>query len=206
MDLSTIRAVSLEKAAEAGIYPPPHLPLLDRPHLKSSEQAVDRLLCLNAAAAVSYGLPREKAKSWLEQEALWSKLEEQERLFLANGVGNNALFQWQPEGIYILAWAVGMFGKIDLWEPCPDDLVFNLPDLKALAPTAGFRSALTLRAAAEIVALADLAYCIHWGVRDAKLNGKRSVRDVPELQIMERRRALDWLIEDEQWYSMSLDT
>jgi hypothetical protein len=206
MDLSAIRAASLVEAAKSGIFPPPHFPLLDPPHLKNSDQAVDRLLCLNATAAVSYGLPRETAKSWLEQEELWSKLEDEERQFLADAVGNKALFQWQPEGIFVLAWSVGMFEKIDLWEPCPNDLVFRLPDLKSSAPTAGFRSSLTLRSAAEIVSLADLAFCIHWGVRDARLKGRRAPGDVEELQIMERRRALDWLIEGENWYSMRFDT
>ena len=117
-----------------------------------------------------------------------------------------ALFQWQVQGIYILAWALGVLESIDLWKPCPDDLVLRLPDLKSLQATAELRRALALRPTTEIAAEADLAYCLHWAVRDARLNGRRTPADLEEIELVERRRALEWLLCDEDWYSISLDT
>lgn len=206
MDLSAVREASLRELAGIGICPPPHFPLLDQPHLKSSEEASDRLFCLTAAAAVAYGFPRERALKWLKQEGLWAKLEEDELQFLVSSRADPALFQWQVQGIFVLSWALGILEAINLWGPCPDDLVFKLPDLKTAASTASFREQHELRSVTEIVAVADLAYCMHWGVRDARLNGKPPPRDVEELEIGERRRALDWLIDGEGWYAISLDT
>jgi hypothetical protein len=73
-------------------------------------------------------------------------------------------------------------------------------------PTGEIRGALALRPTTEIAAAADLAYCLHWAVRDARLNDRRAPSGLEELEVMERRRALDWLLGNDDWYSVSLDT
>ena len=206
LDLGDLRLATLQELAIAGIHPPPHLPLLDEPELRSSEIATDRLLCLHAVAAASYGFSKESARAWLEQESLWPELEGEEGRFLLSPVGQTALYQWQVQGIYVLAWALGIINDIDLWRPCPDDLVLQLPNLKASPSTAELRGSLTLRSVQEIAGAADLAYCLHWAVRDARLNGRATPGDIEESEIMERRRALEWLISEDDWYEVSLDT
>ncbi|WP_294120690.1 DUF4272 domain-containing protein [Sphingomonas sp.] len=205
-DLGDLRSITLQELATAGIHPPPHFPLLDEPEQRSSESAVERLLCLHAVAAASYGFSKRNARAWLEQEGLWSKLEGDEERFLLSPVGQTALFQWQVQGIYILAWALGVIEAVNLWKPCPDDLVLKLPNVKVAPSTTELRGSLALRSLEEIAGAADLAYCLHWAVRDARLSGRAAPGDIEETEIMERRRALEWLISDEDWYAISLDT
>ena len=190
----------------ANIHPPVHLPLLDEPSLRSLNEAIDRLFALNAVAAAAYGFPKERAKAWLKQEELWEKLEDEEEDFLVKPTGGTALFQWQVQGIFVLAWALGIVETFDLWKPCPDDLVRKMPDIKSSQSTDELRDALALRHVTEIAAAADLAYCLHWAVRDSRLNGRPVPGELEELEVMERRRALDWLLNKEDWYSVSLDT
>ena len=206
MDLGQVRAGSLSVLAESGKPLPTHLPLLDQPRPRTTEAAIDRLLCLNAVAAVAHGFPRSKAEEWLRQEGLFAKLDASESRFLANRNEAKVLFQWQVYGIQVLLWALGGLDRMSLDEPCPDDIVSKVPNLKTMDSSAAFRVDLKLRPIAELMATADLAYCNHWGRRDENLMKRNTQSQMAEREIMERRRALDWLIQDEDWYTMSLDT
>ncbi|MGB7655141.1 MAG: DUF4272 domain-containing protein [Novosphingobium sp.] len=206
MDLSKIRAASLDSLTGSGRSVPAHLPLLDQPLPRTTNEAIDRLLCLNAVAAIAHGFPRSDAEGWLRQEQLFAKLDASESRFLKKQSQMTAMFKWQVFGIHILLWALGGLDRMSLDEPCPDDLVRKLPNLKTMDSSAAFRDGLKLRPIAELVALADLAYCMHWGMREANLRKGTTQSQMAELEIVERRRALDWLIQDDDWYTMSLDT
>ncbi|HYU96419.1 MAG TPA: DUF4272 domain-containing protein, partial [Sphingomicrobium sp.] len=145
MDPKDLRTATLRRLTAANIHPPPHFPLLDEPNLRRADEAIDRLFCLAAVAAVAYGFPREHARSWLEQEGLWPKLEGEEEEFLVKPTGATALFEWQVQGIFILAWALGVLDSLDFWKPCPNDLVLKLPDIMSSQPTGEIRGALALR-------------------------------------------------------------
>lgn len=206
MDLKGLRTDTLRILLATNIHPPAHLPLLDEPSLRNVNEVIDRLFSLNAVAAAAYGFPKERAKAWLEQEEIWEKLEVEEIDFLDRQTGDTALFHWQVQGIFVLAWALGIIEVLDLWKPCPDDLVRKLPDLKSSQSTSEMRGTLVLRQVAEIAAAADLAYCLHWAVRNSRINGRPVAGKIEELEVMERRSALDWLLNNEDWYSVSLDT
>jgi hypothetical protein len=81
-----------------------------------------------------------------------------------------------------------------------------LPDLKAGASIETFLKGLVLREKDEVLEKSDLAYCLHWGAREASLSAKQIAGAVPESVIRERRRALEWLIGDDDWYEVALDT
>ncbi len=63
-----------------------------------------------------------------------------------------------------------------------------------------------LRSDDQIVSAADLAYCLHWAIRQSELEGKRPPGKVPPYVVVERRRALEWLLSDEDWDDVPLDT
>jgi hypothetical protein len=97
--------------------------------------------------------------------------------------------------------------ELDFGRRCDDDFIAKLPNLKTGEPAAGFRRRARLREADEIGAELDLAYCLHWAVREASLAGNAPPPGmVPSYVVVERRRALEWLAGKDDWDATSLDT
>jgi hypothetical protein len=207
--MSSIREHSLEEARSLNYPVNPNLPALDElQNTRSATEAGRRMLTLHAVVASACGFPKEKALEWLNREGLAEALEAEEKEFLetiTNAAQNNAM-QWQVEALWALAWALGCHDTLDFTDSCADDFVFMLPDLKVGAAAEPFLAGLTIRSNDELLAKCDLAYCLHWGARDAALSAKTIEGAVPENVIRERRRALEWLIGEDGWYEVSLDT
>lgn len=207
MDLSSIRERSLKIASRLGFAVNKALPLLDEVEVtKAADEAFRRLLCLHATAACAFGFDRRRARTWLEQEGVWGDLTTAERQFVENGQSNPAQFQVQVEGMWALAWALGIVPQLDFGRDCDGGFVMVLPNLKVGQGSDALRSKLNPRTTDEVVAACDLAYCLHWAVREAQLTGSKPPGNVEPCVIEERRRALEWLISDDAWDEVPLDT
>jgi hypothetical protein len=207
MDLNNIRDFSINVTAEAGVSISPAVPLLDvGVQLRNKDDIANRLFCLNAVAAVSYGFDRSQAIEWLRQEQLDSLLTKSEFRFLNHGDGDVTSYQTQVEGMWALAWALCLVPELDFWKDCDDRFVALLPNLKKHERCIEWRRRSQLRSTEDIVAALDLSYCLHWAVREAELSGKYPPAGIKAYVVVERRRALEWLLGDEPWDSVSLDT
>lgn len=207
MDANSIRTVSKEIARKAGLVIPDHLPLLEEGlKLRHQNDAVNRLLCLNAVGAVSYGFDRAKAFAWLQHEKLDGLLTEQEILFVQRGAVPPQIFRVQIEGLWALAWALHLVVSLDFWRDCDSRFATMLPNLKAGQRGDEWRSMSRLRSIDEVVAACDLAYCLHWAIRQAEIDGEPAAAGPKPYVVVERRRALEWLLSDESWDRVSLDT
>jgi len=207
MDVKQIRTQSLSIATKAGIKISETLPLLDDGmSIRPTADAVNRLLALTAVAAASYGFDKANALAWLKQEKLDDLLTRTELKFLAAGEGNPQAFQIQIEGMWALAWALSMVPQLDFWKDCDNRFVMTLPNLKISQRGADWRRKAKMRAADEIVAMCDLAYCLHWAVHQAQLERKAHPGRLKSHVVTERRRALEWLLSKESWDAVSLDT
>jgi hypothetical protein len=174
--------------------------------VRATKAIVERLLCLLAVAASAYGLDRDKARAWLEQENLWSRLTESEDHFIRDGKGDASRFIVQIEGMWALAWSLGLVGKLDFSEECDSKFVTMLPNLKIGERSDELRSRVKFRAVDDILAACDLSFCLHWAIRQAQLTGTKLPSKVQPYVIEERRRALEWLVNDDQWSDGPLDT
>jgi hypothetical protein len=202
-----IRARSLSIASKAGLSIPATLPLLETGlHLRSQDEAVSRLLCLNAVAAASYGFDKAKALDWLRQEKLTTLLTDAEIRFLERGEGSPQVFQVQVEGMWALGWAISLVSQLDFWKDSDNRFVTLLPNLKANQSSAEWRQKAKLRPTDDVVAACDLAYCLHWAVRQSEIEGKQPPARLKPYVVVERRRALEWLLSEERWDAVSLDT
>ncbi len=115
IDLKLIRVESIRMAKLLGVDLPGTLPLLEGEFdLRSAGETCSRLLAMNAVAATAYGYDRAKAIAWLNEEALTNSLSERERCFVFEGQGQPELFRMQIEGMWALAWAVGVAGELVL--------------------------------------------------------------------------------------------
>lgn len=211
MDSKTIREQTREQVAILGYAFNPNLPLLDPIEMtKTSVDLLDRTLVLNACVAVSFGFASEAALAWLDREGLAEHVTVAESEFL-QGQANakRTAFQWQVESLWGLVWAGGFFPTLDFGQTCSNSMVKMFPDLKAGEASNEFRQACVMRSVDEITPMLDLAYCLHWAIREQELQGVHSLRNdtrIPGQAIIERRRALEWLTGDEGWEDVSLDT
>jgi hypothetical protein len=155
MVIDDIRDSSRSVLTAHGLFVPDSLPDLDLANLRSIRDILNRLFCLNAVAATSYGLDATKAISWLRQEQLYEELTQPERTFLEQGEGDRDTFRVQVEGMWALAWAVNIVPEIDFWRDCNSGFVTLLPNLKTGEGVTRTMDQAELRASDQIVAACD---------------------------------------------------
>lgn len=111
---------------------------------------------------------------------------------------------WTIECSYLLAWVLGLISTEEMEAPC------NLPDgshglFKFVQPFhdfEDFKASCNLRQSSEIMDMFDLYYNYHWACVDNRLNPDTNCGELNEEVVMERRKALEWLIcKDKNWDS-----
>lgn len=110
---------------------------------------------------------------------------------------------WQFEGYVILLWTLGLIDEITF----PDTLVD--PDsvtaiVSACDTYKEFKEKCNLRNVNEVLDLADLTYRYNWYCVEAKIRDEDPVIN-PEI-VMERHRALNWLLTDAKWDKVEINT
>lgn len=208
MDSAAIRNSTKTVAESLGYRFNPSLPLLDEIRLeRDCNEVVNRILAVYASVACAYGFPKAKAIDWLKNEGLWQSVTESERAFLeGNAETRKPVIRWQVEALWSLTWAAGYHDELDFANPCPDSFVGIFPDLKTGETAANFKEKCRLRSIEVIGKYLDLSYCLHWAIRDSELSNASKPTKVEGQVIIERRRALEWLVGDDEWDNVSLDT
>lgn len=207
MNLNQIRDNSIEEAKQLGVDIPSTLPLLDEGlKVRSASEIISRLLAMNTVAAAAYGFDKIKATTWLQQEGLSGSLSEEERRFLFEDVGQSEKFKVQIEGMWVLAWALGFVNELNFAKDCDSNFVKTLPNLKLNQKSTGFREKTNLRPIEQIISACDLVYCLHWAIRQSEIDKLHPPKILQSRIIVERRRALEWLLSSTAWDQIQLDT
>jgi hypothetical protein len=208
MILQIIRNESLRRTAELGYSINENLPLLDQPDMqRGKDEIVDRTLALFGAVAHSYGFPAQAVKSWLQSENLTESLSPSEKKFLdSSPKDQHARFQGYVEALWALAWILEINPSLDFEAVCSNNFIHLFPNLKTGESGKAFRDRAALMPPDKIIEKADLAYCLHWGVMNTKVSGKQQSGKVPQHVIVNRRKALDWVIGSDAWDEVPLDT
>jgi hypothetical protein len=193
------------KLLDTAIHPTLSL-LEDGLEMRCSDEVVSRMLAMHAVAAVAFGFDRQNANSWLRRESLIGSLCIVEKSFLLGDAMAVDRFRTQIEGIWALAWAMGVVKNLDFGKDCDDGFVNLFPNLKHGESSAGFRRRVQPRPVGEVVAACDLAYCLHWAIRESELTGKRPSEKLKAYVVVERRQALEWQLTKDEWDAVSLDT
>lgn len=203
-DLKEVRELSRVQATQLGYTVNRALPPLDAPvSLRRIEDVATRMLCVHAISAVAHDFSRPMVMSWLKRERLVESMAPSELKFLKQG-GDIAEMQCRVNALFALAWATQIERVFNFAMECPETLAGALPDFEDGSSSA-FRQKVSLRSAREIVEMADLAYCLHWSIRDAVLRKQRPPGRLHPIYVIERRRALEWLIGKDSWDEVSLD-
>jgi hypothetical protein len=201
----TIRNKSLKEASRLGYITNDALPLLERPDfLRPMDSVRRRMLATYGVLVALVALPRREVLMWVSKEHLNDELTRKEKQFFDRGTHADQL-KVEIESLWTLAWCTGLV-DMDFGKPSRDEVASYFPNIAKGEPSANYLKELRLRELSEIQQACDVAYCIHWAIRQAHIEGQMSGGRLPPAYVVERRRALEWMLHDESWDDISLDT
>ncbi|AZK44979.1 DUF4272 domain-containing protein [Paenibacillus lentus] len=114
---------------------------------------------------------------------------------------------WQYEAYWVLIWALGLVESLEFPnQTCDCD--FAIQAVSSCDSFEEFLGKTSPRRPEEILDEADRNYRLHWACVNSRIKGESAPAGMNESIVMERRRALFWLIgsEGEEWDHISLDT
>lgn len=114
-------------------------------------------------------------------------------------------FAWRYECAHVFLWALGYLAELN-----PPDTLVNVAREGVIFVDKGpqhFAPDARLRPLHEILDQADLYYRLHWAAIHLRLKGTPNPNANEEI-VMERHRALNWLIRylDQSWDNVTTDT
>jgi len=204
-NLKSIRKSSIAEAQKLNYEVNNQLPLLDNSlTLRPLDEIINRSLVLHAVIACSFGFKKKKAFNWLKQNNLRNSISKKELMFLKGR--NNKNYQLYIESLNTFAWLLGKETNFNFSQLCSSHLINKLPNLKSDESPYSYIETCSLIDKKEIIAMADLAYCLHNTIVQENLAGKSFRREIPAYVIIARRQALEWVLSKDDWDGVNLDT
>lgn len=217
--MEEIRQFTLERLKNVGITVNLSLPLLeDSVKVQAIDTIAKRIVILFAfKAMVIYEEDRESIKSFLlksyKDYLSHSEYQVLKRLKLSKQ--DKVKFSWYSESLYALLWSVNIINSKRMEYP-PQEIKIDKHYLDLLPPEEPFlefKSRLDLREIKSLLLELDFYYHLNWIAKkenEKKILGffKKNKSSTYNISvIMERRRALEWLIYGESnWNDIVLDT
>jgi hypothetical protein len=193
---------------ELGITVPAHLPEIESDgelNPKSAYEVAKKIAALGYVIGMGYGADTNDLISKIENHSLskfvstfeWERLKAPSLLTEQDKIN----FKWLAECVYAFSWCLHLL-DLEPLKQCPNNLADIVPP--GVSPDK-FIDGKTLRDWIELKQEADFYYRLHWYTSECRLIGKES--PIGEGIIMERRRALDWVIGvSDDWDDMPSDT
>ncbi len=216
MDYVAIRERSVRRLERWQLADPGVLPLHcdeDFEWVRDARAVAARCHAIAAALAIQQGAPHGRIRQALRDNDLERWLAEREQRFLLQLEGEAEMddeerrqttvdISWREEALWALMWSIELVDDLPPDEMCSRGSFYErlAPDLD---PAKG-RTDVLLRPLAEIAAMLDLYYCLHWHARNAQYHGQRWDSRIAPGAVLERRRALEWLFQDVPWEDVDL--
>ena len=210
-DLPTIKARSEKLVVAAGGAILDWLPMIEETTPRTQPELAARALILNALINIKFGAPIPVIKNWIAANGLDAHLSGKERLLLEKR--NQDLTEqeiadlaWSVEALWALIWAGSLTPDLPIDTHVPNTLATIVPNLQKNESGAPFAAKMRLRPYAELYPMLDLYFRAHWATENVRLHGGSSGRISGDI-IMERRKALEWLIDNStDWDDIPLST
>jgi hypothetical protein len=216
VDYVAIRERSVRKLASWKLSDPGVLPLhcdADFEWVRDAAAVAARCHAIGAALALQQGAPPTRIRRALRDNDLERWMGARELRLLRHlerdvNMGAEELHQtsvdisWREEALWALMWSIQLVDDLP-----PDELCDRGPFYERLAPgldPAQGRTDVQLRPLAEIAAMLDFYYCLHWHARNAQYHGQMWDPEIAPGVVLERRRALEWLFQDVPWEDVDL--
>jgi hypothetical protein len=203
MTMEDIRKRSIARIKRDGLIPNDALPLLDRTNFKSIDSIWRRIVILSCfKTMVQCPEDRKDIHAWMLRKELVRDLSVRESTTFDRSSLNpqdEIDFSWYQESLYAMLWAVGIVKVMEY--PSKESnvsiyLKFVPPDINIK----DFVENIRLRNELEVFQELDYYYNLHW-------IGKRNVNGLNMSVILERRKALEWIVdENADWDDIDLST
>lgn len=191
-----------------------HLPVVEdeeTAQIRSLEEVAWRAMALCIVAVKGEGLEQERVLEIIEQDKLESAFTPKERKFIFDdnpSERDRVQFSWQYECLWVLLWALSYIEELNR-----PDQICDVPRAVQITsvdrrPKEFIRDA-KLRSANEILDATDLIYRYDWACVDARVNGRIIPKWLECGVVLERHRALNWLVgyaDNAEWDDVSTDT
>jgi hypothetical protein len=204
IDLEKIRKESLQKIESYNLKVNHTLPLLDDSWLKRTlSETISRVLCLNSILILSNNMmPRESIIEWIENNNLKNALSEIEKDYIFFNKKDED-FRKNVESIYMFSWILKLVNKIQVTDQIPNDLITKIT-VNTGESIFEFQKRCSLRAYEEILQEADFLYCLDWSNKNYYFETRKEKFHLYVIHY--RRKAIEWIITDESWDKINLDT
>jgi hypothetical protein len=216
MDYVGIRERSVRRLERWKLPDPGVLPLhsdADFDWIREPLDIAARCHAIAAALALQQGAPPERIRRalidndlerWLAANELrfLRHLEHVERMDAEQHHQTAVDISWSEEALWALLWSLQLVDDLP-----PEELCGREPFYERLAPgmdPAKGRTDIALRPLAEIVAMLDFYFLLHWHARTAQYHGQMWDPKIAPGVVLERRRALEWLFQDVRWEDVDL--
>lgn len=201
VDIRMIRQRSLFMARRLGYPVDVSLPLLpETGYLREKDEMIDRMLSIDALIACVSGMPPEVAYDWTAEIGIRRALSPSEVAILRGRAEDvPPILLEQMEALWALGWACSLFRGIDYTRLAGPELGMIFGDLDDLPDVRALRKRCKLRRFEDILAAVDLSRCLSRGIDLAVKQRKPMPGKVQPYVVIQRRRALEWLISDKPW-------
>lgn len=115
-------------------------------------------------------------------------------------------FNWRYEGMFALQWALCLVPRLP--EPTKTCDVETLTRIMVETPENELMAKARLRFPSAILDALDLHFRLHWAIRQAEIDGRRPPGGLDAGVVLERHRALNWLVrfENADWDDVDTPT
>jgi len=189
-----------------------HLPVIEdsaSAKKRTTEEIAHRAIGLCLVAVKGEGLEQEKVQKLINQYHAQDYFTPAERKFIENPKPtqqDRVQFSWRYEGYWAMLWALGYVETLDY----PNKVCDVSKAVKILhdSSTEDFIAKAKLRSLADILDEADLIYRYDWAVVNARLKQQPAPAGLDGGVVVERHRALNWLIGymNQEWDDVTTDT
>lgn len=200
------------KALQAnGVEVIDHLPILEIPSFRDSEEVAKRMMVLLALFQLHLQAPEHVIEDWLSENDLFDSMTEEEKRFLEMSYNelperDQINIYWFVEALWAFAWAGGLHDNLSLNTGVGSSLASFLPNIAHGESALPFIKTYKLRDKLELFTELDKFYRGHWFARNNQLTGRTSTKTNIDL-IMERRKALEFCCcSDVSWDDIDLST
>jgi hypothetical protein len=216
MDFLAIREQSVQRLGRWKLSDTGSLPLHsdeDFEWIRDAAAVADRCHAIAAALALAHRAPVSTVRGAIDEHGLEGSLGTRERELLRVLEGDDEASEadlqqmlvdisWREEALHALLWVLRIVDDLPPDQMCPKQPVYE-----QLAPgldPGRAREDLRMRPLPQIAAMLDFYYCLHWHARKAQYHGDVWDYQIAPGVVLERRRALEWLFQDEQWEDVDL--
>lgn len=188
------------------------LPVIDSAQeakLRAKDAIVERALALLVVATKGEGLEQAKVVETRDKLGAATFLSPDEKDFvddLAPSAKDKAQFGWRYECLGVMLWALGF--EAELARPAKPADAARLVKLVMDRGADKLRAEAHPRSAKDILDATDLAYRYDWACVAARMSSEEPPKGVDCEVVLERHRALNWLIgyQNQAWDDVSTDT